>query len=48
MTVTEEDGVVTLSAENLTVIDNGNGTVGIAAGWEKQHFYFQSGLTFED
>lgn len=48
MTVTEEDGVVTLSAENLTVIDNGNGTVGIAAGWEKQHFYFQGGLTFED
>ena len=48
MTVTGEGGVVTLSAENLTVIDNGNGTVAIAAGWEKQHFYFQSGLTFED
>ena len=48
MTVTEEGGVVTLSAENLIVTDGGNGTVSIAAGWEKQHFYFQGGLSYED
>ena len=48
MTVTEEDGVVTLSAENLIVTDGGDGTVSIAAGWEKQHFYFQGGLSYED
>lgn len=48
MTITEEDGVVTVSAKNLAVIDNGDGSVSISAGWQKQHFYFQGGLTFED
>ena len=49
MTVADNNGVITLTSPNFTVRDDGNGTVMFeASGSNKQKFYYQGGLTFED
>ena len=49
LTVTDSDGAVTVASGNLTATDDGNGTLTLAlTGGNRQHFYFQGGLTFED
>lgn len=49
MIVTVENGVITITSADLTVSDDGNGTVTVnAVDNTKQHFYFQGGLSFAD
>lgn len=45
--ITEQDGALTIGSNRLVVTDDGNGVVTIEAV-QKQHLYFQGGLTFED
>lgn len=49
MTVTEQDGTLTVTALHLTATDDGSGALTLeAVSTDRQHFYYQGGLTFED
>lgn len=49
LTVTESGGAVTVTCANLTAADDGSGVLTLElTGGNRQHFYFQGSLSFED